>query len=169
MKTFLIATAALVSTTALAQQTPTGTASSSSGPTPEQIDAAKALLMSKTNISKPAEITPEMEPYMPAIKSSASIITEIASILQGVTDKESADAAAPKVAAAIAKMKEVKQSAKDIPLPSPELQAKLQPVIMQYMSQPVQQFTVSVMTVAASQAYGSEALMKALEELGNAQ
>lgn len=166
MKTILISTAALFSTAAFAQQTPAGTAS---GPAPEQIDAAKALLMAKTDTSKPSEVTPEMEPYMPAIKSSASIISEIASILQDVKDKESADAAAPKVTAAIAKMKEVEQRSKGIPQPSPELQAKLQPVIMQYLAQPVQQFTVSVMTVAASQAYGSEALMKALEELGMAQ
>ena len=89
--------------------------------------------------------------------------------LKGVKDIASADAAAPQITAAISKMKELEQANKDLPQPNRELQVKLQPVIMQYMAEPVQQFTLSVMTIAASQAYGSEALMKALESLGNAQ
>lgn len=160
MKTILIATAVLVSSAAFAQQT-----AENAGPTPEQIAAAKALLTAETDTAKPVEITPEIEPYMPAIKGSAAIITEITTILQGVKDKASADAAAPQVSAAISKMKELEQSTKSLPEPTAELKAKLQPVIMQYLAGPVQQFTLSVMTVASAQGYGSEALMKALEEL----
>ena len=163
MKTTLITAAVLLSAPALAQ--PTAATTDSTGPTPEQVAAAKALLTAKADTTQPIEITPEMEPYMPAIKESARIITEITTTLKGVKDKASADAAAPQITAAISKMKELEQANKDLPQPNRELQ----PVIMQYMAEPVQQFTLSVMTIAASQAYGSEALMKALESLGNAQ
>lgn len=167
MKTTLITAAVLLSAPALAQ--PTAATTDSTGPTPEQVAAAKALLTAKADTTQPIEITPEMEPYMPAIKESARIITEITTTLKGVKDKASADAAAPQITAAISKMKELEQANKDLPQPNRELQVKLQPVIMQYMAEPVQQFTLSVMTIAASQAYGSEALMKALESLSNAQ
>ena len=92
-------------------------------------------------------------------------VKEICETLKTVKDKETADAAAPKVKELAAKMDAVQAKAKDLPEPSDEVKEKLEASLEAQIKPMMQEFVGVLLPLAMGNFYGSEALSAAMDTM----
>lgn len=152
MKTFII-TAALAASCALAQTTtPAAPVTPATPTTPAaSID--------------PATLSPEAQKLLPAIDEMVVNLNAVSELLEGITDKATADAAAPKLAALFDKLKKDNEKMDALAVNSEALQEELEPIAKQKLEAPLMRFMQSLMKIGMSNGYGSEALQKVFDDL----
>ena len=145
MKTTLIALAAMAAPLMMAQE---AAPAAPSAPAP----AAET----------PAVDQAEYEKYAAPARETLKAMQELLQTLQGVNNKETADAAAPKVKEYLQKIDEIKAASQGQPEPSAAVQAKLKAEFEVEVQGIIQSMMGTFMPLALNQCYGSAALMEAL-------
>ncbi len=144
MKTTAILTAALLSSSLLAQET--GVSSDASAPAAEMTEQAKKHLQLSRNILQ--------------------VLRELTGALESVKDQTTADAAAVKVQEIAVKMQELQLQADSYPTLSKEQEAMVKAAINeQEVQETVHNFLVSVVQIAQANCYESAPMSQALTKV----
>lgn len=124
-----------------------------------------------TNAPTPAEATesPAAAEYVQTANEVVAVVKELATILDGVKDQASADAAAEKVGSITQRMIELQKKAEAMPRPGAEVEAQVRSSInVAEVQQTVSSFLESFIRIGMNNAYGSQALLNALGPVMNA-
>lgn len=124
-----------------------------------------------TNAPTPAEATesPAAAEYVQTANEVVAVVKELATILDGVKDQASADAAAEKVGSITQRMIELQKKAEAMPRPGAEVEAQVRSSInVAEVQQTVSFFLESFIRIGMNNAYGSQALLNALGPVMNA-
>lgn len=112
---------------------------------------------------------PSSTEYTKAANDVLSVVKELTSILEGVKDQASADAAAAQVSSITARMVELQKKAESMPRPSAEIESMVRNGInVAEVQQVVSSFMDSFIRIGVNGAYGSQALLNALGPVVNA-
>lgn len=156
MKTTIIALAAMAAPLVMAQE-----AAPAAPATPAPAPAAEAP-------AAPAAETPAVDPaeyakYQAPARETINAMKEIMEVLKGISNKETADAAAPKVKELVQKMDTLKSAATEgLAEPSEAIQAKLKAEFEGELMGILSGMKQAFLPVVMQQCYGSSALMEAL-------
>lgn len=163
MKTITMLSFAAVLTGIAAAETPAAPAT----PAPATPAASPQAVVTVT----PVKLT---KPSLSSMKEAEVLMTEmlttlddLSTALEGVTDKASADAAAPKVAELGANVQALQVKSEQMGEPTPELQQEILKRYSKPLEESVGKFLQASMKVGMANFYGSEALSKAFESLGS--
>lgn len=124
-----------------------------------------------TNAPAPAEATesPAAAEYVQTANEVVAVVKELTTILEGVKDQASADAAAEKVGRITLRMIELQKKAEAMPRPGAEVEAQVRSSInVAEVQQTVSSFLESFIRIGMNNAYGSQALLNALGPVMNA-
>lgn len=112
---------------------------------------------------------PSSTEYTKAANDVLSVVKELTSILEGVKEQASADAAAAQVSSITARMVELQKKAESMPRPSAEIESMVRNGInVAEVQQVVSSFMDSFIRIGVNGAYGSQALLNALGPVVNA-
>lgn len=112
---------------------------------------------------KAAAATPAAEEYVQMADDVLAAVKELTSILEGVKDQASADAAAPQVSSLTARMIELQKKAEAMPRPGIEVENQVRAGMnVAEVQQTVSSFLESFIRIGMSNGYGSQALLNAL-------
>lgn len=124
-----------------------------------------------TNAPAPAEATesPAAAEYVQTANEVLAVVKELTTILEGVKDQASADAAAEQVGSISLRMIELQKKAEAMPRPGAEVEAQVRSSInVAEVQQTVSSFLESFIRIGMNNAYGSQALLNALGPVMNA-
>ena len=124
-----------------------------------------------TNAPAPAEATesPAAAEYVQTANEVLAVVKELTTILEGVKDQASADAAAEQVGSITLRMIELQKKAEAMPRPGAEVEAQVRSSInVAEVQQTVSSFLESFIRIGMNNAYGSQALLNALGPVMNA-
>ena len=123
-----------------------------------------------TNAPAPAEATesPAAAEYVQTANEVLAVVKELTTILEGVKDQASADAAAEQVGSITLRMIELQKKAEAMPRPGAEVEAQVRSSInVAEVQQTVSSFLESFIRIGMNNAYGSQALLNALGPVMN--
>lgn len=124
---------------------------------------ADISLGSTTPTFPKAAATPTAEEYVQMANDVLAAVKELTSILAGVKDQASADAAAPQVSSLTTRMIELQKKAEAMPRPSLEVENQVRAGMnVAEVQQTVSSFLESFIRIGMSNGYGSQALLNAL-------
>lgn len=127
-----------------------------------------AVMPTASLAAAPASETEEA--YLQIGQESVALINELTAVLNSVTDRESADAAVPRVQEVIAKLQEMRKRAEALPTPSGEHEALFRDNLNSAeVRNAVQSFMMAMLNLAQTDAYGSEELINALTRMVSGQ
>lgn len=116
-----------------------------------------------------AAATPAAEEYVQMANEVMAAVKELTTILEGVKDQASADAAAPQVSNMTMRMIELQKKAEAMPRPGIEVENQVRASMnVAEVQQTVSSFLESFIRIGMSNGYGSQALMNALGPVMNA-
>lgn len=145
---------ALLLTALMTVATPLALADISLGTTPPAPAAATA--------------TPTAAEYVQTANEVLAVVKELTTILEGVKDQASADAAAEQVGSITLRMIELQKKAEAMPRPGAEVEAQVRSSInVAEVQQTVSSFLESFIRIGMNNAYGSQALLNALGPVMN--
>lgn len=114
----------------------------------------------------PVASVSHLEAALAAQRSLMAVLNELTTTLQGVTDKESADAAAPAVRALGEQLRELQKEAAGFAAPKGREEADFKAAMNSAeVRQTVDAFMQSIVTLAAAGTYESESLAAELAKL----
>lgn len=123
-----------------------------------------AVIPTASLAAAPASETEEA--YLQIGQEAVSLINELTEVLNSVTDRESADAAVPRVQEVIAKLQEMRKRAEALPAPGGEHEALFRDNLNSAeVRTAVQSFMLAMLNLAQTDAYGSEELINALTRM----
>lgn len=124
---------------------------------------ADISLGSTTPTFPKAAATPAAEEYVQMANDVLAAVKELTSILEGVKDQASADAAAPQVSSLTARMIELQKKAEAMPRPGIEVENQVRAGMnVAEVQQTVSSFLESFIRIGMSNGYGSQSLLNAL-------
>lgn len=159
MKTFTILSLAAALTGIVSADTPATTLAPAAAPA-AQIPAAKLTPAAKTGATKEEAET--------LLKEMMTSLGDLSKVLETVTDKASADAAASKVVELSAKIKDLQLRSEKMGEPSPEVQQALLGQYSKQLDDTLGKFMPASMKVGMANFYGSESLTKAFQNMNAA-
>lgn len=117
-----------------------------------------------------AESTPEeSRQYEDMANEVLNVVRELTTLLQGVKDQASADAAATQIGGVTTRMIELQKKAESMPRPDAATELRVRNSMdIRQVQQVVRDFLDSFIRIGMNNAYGSQALMDALEPVVNA-
>lgn len=124
-----------------------------------------------TSTPAPAATTasPAAAEYVQTANEVLAVVKELTTILDGVKDQASADAAAEQVGSITLRMIELQKKAEAMPRPGAEVEAQVRGSInVAEVQQTVSSFLESFIRIGMNNAYGSQALLNALGPVMNA-
>lgn len=163
MKTFTILSLAAALTGIASADTPAATIAPAAS-VPADAPAAQTPSAKPTS-AKPGATGEEAETLLKEMMTS---LGDLSKVLETVTDKASADAAAPKVIELSAKVKELQLRSEKMGEPSQEVQQSLMEQYSKQLEETVGKFMQASMKVGMANFYGSESLTKAFQNMSAA-
>lgn len=116
-----------------------------------------------------AAATPEDQAYITMAKDIIQAVNDLSTVLDGVKDQASADAAAPQVSKLAARMIELQKKAEAMPSPGANTEQQVRASMnMAEVQQIVSRFLNSFIRIGMNMGYGSQALLDALSPVQNA-
>lgn len=164
MKTFTILSLAAALTGLVSADTPAATPA----PAAPATAAAPAAQTPAAQLTPAAKTGATKEEAETLLKGMMTSLGDLAKVLETVTDKASADAAAPKVVELSAKVKELQLSSEKMGEPSQEVQQELMEQYSKQLEETVGKFMQASMKVGMANFYGSESLTKAFQNMSAA-
>lgn len=155
MKTTIIALAAMAAPLVMAQE---AAPAAPAAPAPAPAAEAPAAPAAETPAVDPAEYAK----YQAPARETINAMKEIMEVLKGISNKETADAAAPKVKELVQKMDTLKSASEGLAEPSEAIQAKLKAEFEGELMGILSGMQQAFLPVVMQQCYGSSALMEAL-------
>lgn len=111
----------------------------------------------------------DAQEYITMAREVLNCVNELTGILTGVSNKETADAAAPKVDGITTRLLTLQAKSEGMPMPTPEVEMQVRSSMnVQEVQKTVSDFLGAVIKLGMSNAYGSDALMNALGPIMNA-
>lgn len=158
MKTITILSLAAALTGIAAAETPAATT------TPAQTVPATPAAAS-TEQAAPAKTGTTKQEAETLLKDMMSTLSDLTAAMEGVTDKATADAAAPKVAEIAANLQALQSKAEKMGEPSPEVQKEIMEQYSKQLEETVGKFLQASMKVGMANFYGSESLTKVFQAM----
>ena len=111
-------------------------------------------------------VAPEEDGYVRAGRETVVLLHELTEVLNGISDRASADAAVPKVKDISGRMQALRLRAESLPKPDSEQKLRFRKHLGdQEVRTAVQGFMVALLNLAQTEAYGSEDLLNTLTEM----
>lgn len=127
-----------------------------------------AVMPTASHAATPAGETEEA--YLQIGRDTVALIKELTEVVNTVKDRESADAAVPKVVEISAELQKLRERAEALPAPDSEDEAFFRDKINSAeVRDAVQNFMFSMLNLAQTNAYGSEDLINALTRMVSGQ
>lgn len=127
--------------------------------------SSATLLLTPASAEEQPAATAEKQ-YMQLGKDTVALLNELTATLSNISDKESADAAVPRVEKMAARMQELRLRAESLPRPQEGIEQEVRTRLNdEEVRQAVQQFMVALLQLAQTDAYGSENLISALTRM----
>lgn len=128
------------------------------GAEPEPVDAPQP--------PPPAAPAPEEDGYVRAGRATVQLLNELTGVLNGVHDRETADAAVPRVQEISGRLQELRRQTRELPKPRPSQEEFCKKHLGDREARAaVQGLMISLLNLAQTQAYGSEELLDALTKM----
>ena len=122
-----------------------------------------------TQTSTPRSTAADAQEYISMAHEVLGCVNELTGILTGVANKETADAAAPKVDAITTRLLTLQTKSESMPAPTPEVELQVRNSInVQEVQKTASDFLGAIIKLGMSNAYGSEALLNSLAPIMNA-
>lgn len=127
-----------------------------------------AVMPTASHAATPADETEEA--YLQIGRDTVALIKELTAVVNTVKDRESADAAVPKVEEISAELQKLRERAEALPAPDSEHEAFFRDKINSAeVRAAVQNFMFAMLNLAQTDAYGSEDLINALTRMVSGQ
>lgn len=108
--------------------------------------------------------------YLQIGQDTVALINELTQVLNSVKDRESADAAVPRVQEVAAKLQSLRERAEALPAPGSDQEALFRENMNSAeVRAAIQNFMLSMLNLAQTDAYGSEELINALTRMVSGQ
>lgn len=112
------------------------------------------------------QLTPDQQNYVQISRDIMAVLQNLTQTLGSVTNKETADLAAPKVTEIAAQLHQLQEAADAVPAPTEELEQALKlSMSEEEVKSAVHNFLVTVIQVAQVNCYDSEAMLAALTQV----
>lgn len=127
---------------------------------------AMLLIPALLPVAAAAETVGTEADYIRIGQETVTLLRDLTATLEAVSDKETADAAIPRVQEISARLQALQGEAQALPKPGPEQEALFrQQMNTAEVRQAVQQFMGALLKLAQTDAYGSEELISALTNM----